>query len=67
MEQADIEPVRDRMPTIVFWSAAVLCTFCCLGARSLWGSEDRWAEIVREMRLTGDYFQPCIASVTRIM
>jgi len=60
MEQTDIKPVRDRMPTIVFWSAAVLCTFCCLGARSLWGSEDRWAEIVREMRLTGDYFHPCI-------
>ena len=60
VEKEHLEPVRDRMPTILLWSAAVLCMFCCLGARSLWGSEDRWAEIVREMRLSGDYFHPTI-------
>jgi 4-amino-4-deoxy-L-arabinose transferase-like glycosyltransferase len=31
-----------------------------LGARSLWGSEDRWAEIVRQMLGTGDWFHPVI-------
>jgi len=60
MAQADMERIRNRIPTVLFWSAAVLCVFCYLGARGLWGSEDRWAEIVREMRLTGDYFHPCI-------
>ena len=60
MGQADMEHTRSRMQAALFWSAAVLCLFYCLGARGLWGSEDRWAEIVREMRLTGDYFHPCI-------
>ena len=63
MEQADMGPVRERMPTVLFWSVAVLCMFCFLGARGLWASEDRWAEIAREMRLTGDYFHPCINGV----
>ncbi|HET8706094.1 MAG TPA: glycosyltransferase family 39 protein [Pseudomonadales bacterium] len=29
-----------------------------LGHRGLWQSEDRWAEIARNMVLTGDYFHP---------
>ena len=31
-----------------------------LGARALWASEGRWAEVVREMVLSGDYFWPTI-------
>jgi 4-amino-4-deoxy-L-arabinose transferase-like glycosyltransferase len=31
-----------------------------LGARSLWSEEVRWAEIPREMQLTGDYLSPTI-------
>ncbi|HUN80765.1 MAG TPA: glycosyltransferase family 39 protein, partial [Phycisphaerae bacterium] len=31
-----------------------------LGNRGLWHSEGRWAEIPREMSLTGDYFHPTI-------
>ncbi|MGE5293996.1 MAG: ArnT family glycosyltransferase, partial [Solirubrobacterales bacterium] len=58
MEPRDLEPVYGRGPTILLWSAAILCTVCFLGARGLWGAEDRWAEIAREMRLTGDYFHP---------
>jgi len=34
--------------------------FCGLGDRSLWGSEGRWAEVVREMLLTKDYLHPMI-------
>src|SRR5215469_16097923 len=34
--------------------------FVRLGARALWSSEFRWAEIVREMLTTHDYFWPTI-------
>src|SRR5215472_8128930 len=34
--------------------------FVRLGARALWSSEFRWAEIVREMVTTHDYFWPTI-------
>lgn len=34
--------------------------FARLGARALWSSEGRWAEIVREMRLSSNYFWPTI-------
>ncbi len=52
--------LRDSVPTIVFWSAAVLLSLWALGERGLWGAEDRWAEITREMLLTRDFFHPCI-------
>jgi len=47
------------------WALAVLVLagllfFLRLGDRALWGSEGRWAEITREMRLTGNYFWPTI-------
>ena len=34
--------------------------FAKLGARALWASEFRWAEIAREMLLTHNYFWPTI-------
>ena len=34
--------------------------FARLGARALWSSEFRWAEIAREMQLTSRYFWPTI-------
>jgi 4-amino-4-deoxy-L-arabinose transferase-like glycosyltransferase len=34
--------------------------FTGLGARSLWYLEGRWAEITRQMFLTGDFFHPMI-------
>lgn len=39
---------------------AALLFFLRLGARALWGPEGRWAEIAREMQLTGNYFWPTI-------
>ncbi|HVB82058.1 MAG TPA: glycosyltransferase family 39 protein [Candidatus Binataceae bacterium] len=45
--------------TAVLMLAAVLF-FARLGARALWSSEFRWAEIAREMHLTGRYFWPTI-------
>ncbi len=37
-----------------------LMLFTGLSIKSLWGSEGRWAEISREMLLTGNYFLPTI-------
>ena len=45
--------------TAVLTLAAVMF-FARLGARALWSSEFRWAEIAREMHLTGRYFWPTI-------
>ena len=47
------------------WALAVLLLaaslfFIRLGDRSLWGSEGRWSEVTREMRLTQNYFWPTI-------
>jgi len=40
--------------------AVFFLLFWTLGERSLWASEGRWAEIVREMILSGDFFHPTI-------
>ena len=47
------------------WALAVLLLaaslfFIRLGDRSLFGSEGRWSEVTREMRLTQNYFWPTI-------
>jgi 4-amino-4-deoxy-L-arabinose transferase-like glycosyltransferase len=47
-----------------FWICAVLLTFLSLGARSLWGSEDRWGEVCRIMLFTKDFFHPSINGIT---
>jgi 4-amino-4-deoxy-L-arabinose transferase-like glycosyltransferase len=39
---------------------AVCLLFWGLGWRSLWVAEGRWAEVTREMFLTGDFFHPTI-------
>ncbi|WP_422301714.1 ArnT family glycosyltransferase [Candidatus Binatus sp.] len=39
---------------------AVILFFARLGARALWSSEFRWAEIAREMLVTHNYFWPTI-------
>jgi 4-amino-4-deoxy-L-arabinose transferase-like glycosyltransferase len=48
-----------RVFVAVLGVAAVLF-FARLGARALWSSEFRWAEVAREMSLTHDYFWPTI-------
>jgi 4-amino-4-deoxy-L-arabinose transferase-like glycosyltransferase len=58
-----MKSICDNIPAIVFWSVAIFVSLTYIGANGLWGAEDRWAEIVREMRLTGDYFHPCINGV----
>jgi 4-amino-4-deoxy-L-arabinose transferase-like glycosyltransferase len=49
--------------TLVLAFAAVLY-FACLGQRALWSEEVRWAEIPREMQLSGNYLWPTINGQT---
>lgn len=45
------------------WGVLAICAilfFTRLGARALWSSEFRWAEIAREMLRSGNYFWPTI-------
>jgi 4-amino-4-deoxy-L-arabinose transferase-like glycosyltransferase len=49
-----------RLAAIVVLVFAAILFFARLGARALWSSEFRWAEIAREMLLTHNYFWPTI-------
>ncbi len=49
-----------RRGEFFFWGCAITVLFAFLGHNALWASEDRWAEITREMILTGDYLHPAI-------
>lgn len=49
-----------RRHELLFWCFAVAVLFAFLGRNALWGSENRWAEITREMILTGDYLHPAV-------
>jgi 4-amino-4-deoxy-L-arabinose transferase-like glycosyltransferase len=51
---------KGRLGGVLFFVAVFFLLFWALGARSLWGSEGRWAEITREMFTTGDFFHPTI-------
>ena len=42
---------------------AVFLLLWGLGARTLWSSEGRWAEITREMFIRGDFFHPTIGGL----
>lgn len=52
--------IKNKIPDIVFWATALMILFWALGDRGLSGSEDRWAEVTRQMFLTGDFFHPRI-------
>ena len=55
-----IAKVRIRIPDIIFWVVALFSLFWALGNRGLWTSEGRWAEVTREMFLSGNFFHPTI-------
>jgi 4-amino-4-deoxy-L-arabinose transferase-like glycosyltransferase len=46
------------------WGAVLLLLFIALGDSNLMRSESRWAEIVREMLASGDWFNPTINGET---
>lgn len=49
-----------RHANLLLLLAAFFLLFWSLGDRALWSSEGRWAEIVREMFTSGDFFHPTI-------
>ena len=52
---------REDLPLdIMLLVAAFFVLFWAIGERSLWSSEGRWAEITREMLISGDFFHPTI-------
>jgi 4-amino-4-deoxy-L-arabinose transferase-like glycosyltransferase len=53
-------PVSWRAAAAAVLTLAAVMFFARLGARALWSSEFRWAEIAREMQLTSRYFWPTI-------
>jgi len=54
------DKIKGKLPYVILWLAAIVVLFSYLGVKEIWGPEDRWAEISREMLLTGDYFHPTI-------
>ena len=48
---------------IIIAAVVFILLFWALGYRSLWASEGRWAEITREMLLSGDFFHPTIGGI----
>jgi 4-amino-4-deoxy-L-arabinose transferase-like glycosyltransferase len=49
-----------RRADLLVLLAAVPLLFWGLGVRGLWAAEGRWAQVTREMFLTGDFFHPTI-------
>lgn len=54
------EENKARWIDAVFWFVAAVLLFGALGTRGLWTAEGRWAEIVREMLISRDFFHPVI-------
>ncbi len=52
--------MAQRRGTLLLLSTAMFLLFWGLGWRSLWAAEGRWAEVTREMLLSGDFFHPTI-------
>lgn len=56
----DARGIQLRTWALIVLALTALLFFLSLGDRSLWGPEGRWAEITREMQLSGNYFWPTI-------
>ncbi len=51
---------KEHLPEVLFWALACGLLFLNLGVKGISGSEARWTAIVREMYLSGNFFQPTI-------
>jgi 4-amino-4-deoxy-L-arabinose transferase-like glycosyltransferase len=58
--QSTVDDSRFRLHAGVVLIFTAILFFARLGARALWASEFRWAEIAREMLVTHNYFWPTI-------
>jgi 4-amino-4-deoxy-L-arabinose transferase-like glycosyltransferase len=60
LPQPAMDDSRFRLGAGLVLILAAILFFARLGARALWSSEFRWAEIAREMMVTHNYFWPTI-------
>ncbi|MGA7873692.1 MAG: glycosyltransferase family 39 protein [Candidatus Binatus sp.] len=60
LQQSAAGDSRFRLRAGLVLILAAILFFARLGARALWSSEFRWAEIAREMLVTHNYFWPTI-------
>src|SRR5271168_2481108 len=58
--QLSVDDSRFRLRAGCVLILTAILFFARLGARALWSSEFRWAEIAREMLVTHNYFWPTI-------
>ncbi len=58
--KVDVKSATQQGMVFLLILVSLLLLFWGLGGRDLWGSEGRWAEVTREMFLTGDFFHPTI-------
>jgi 4-amino-4-deoxy-L-arabinose transferase-like glycosyltransferase len=59
-QAGNLDDSRFRLRAGCVLVLAAILFFARLGARALWSSEFRWAEIAREMLMTHNYFWPTI-------
>ncbi len=59
-QQVSVDDSRFRLRAGCVLIFTAILFFARLGARALWSSEFRWAEIAREMLVTHNYFWPTI-------
>lgn len=52
--------LKEKRQEILFWTLAVLVLFTNLGVRNIAASEGRWACVVREMFVSGDFWHPTV-------
>src|SRR6266481_7077377 len=60
LEQSTRDDSGFRLRAALVLILTAILFFARLGARALWSSEFRWAEIAREMLATHNYFWPTI-------
>ncbi len=61
MSNANTPPrTKTRLAETLLYLSAAFAAFAFSGVRALFGSENRWAEAVREMFMSGDIFHPCL-------
>ena len=56
----DFEEKQSGFSSILLWIFAGTALFMFLGLNALWGSESHWAEVAREMLVTGDFLHPAV-------
>lgn len=57
------EKTKSYWEEFLLLAIAIFLLLCGLGTRTLWSSEGRWAEITREMFISGDFFHPTIGGL----